>query len=208
MVRSLFHAGTGKSGRSVDLHVRLKIGLCFVKEFSLSYIGMAAAIGQSINILIVIRRLAADWHQHVPRTHAGFLLDANFLRSLDAGMDHNDPAKVVKSYHHQWWTARTSPPMTDLLNAANIGVFLDHHRNLSGINMTVTDMIAFKPSYSWSQGITFQLVSSNIQCNECRLYCRISIGTLDDLRRPCLSPLYSIWTLSTAKSTQVHPNYL
>ena len=126
---------------------------------------MAAAISQSVNIPIVIRRLAVDLHWHVPGTHAGLLLDADFLRSLDAGTKHDDPAKVVKSYHHQWWTAQTSPPMTDLLNAANIGDFLDHHHNLSGIDATVMDMTPFKPSYGWSRGVTFQSASSNIQCD-------------------------------------------
>ena len=142
---------------------------------------MAASIGQSINIPIVIRRVAADWYRHVPKADAAFLLDPEFLRSLDAGTNQDDPAKVVKSYHHQWWTARSSPPMTDLLNAANIADFLDHHRKICGIDETVTD-IPFKPSYGWSRGVTFQSVSPNIQCNECRLYRGISIGTLDDLR--------------------------
>ena len=72
--------------------------------------------------------------------------------------------------------------MTDLLNAANIGDFLDHHCNLSGIDMTVMNMTPFKLSYGWSQGVTFQSASPNIQCDQCQLYRRISIGTVDDLR--------------------------
>ena len=144
---------------------------------------MAAAIGQSINIPIVIRRLAADLHRHVPGIDATLVFDPDFLSSLDSGTDHHDPTKVLETYHNQWWTARKCPPITDLMNPETITDFLTHHRGLT--DNPCKDPLPVgpvKPSYGWSRGVYFDSVSANIQCNECRLYRGISIGALDELR--------------------------
>ena len=154
----------------------------FVKEFTLSYIGMAAAIGQSINIPIVIRGLAMDLHRHVPGSDT-LLFDPDFLFSLDTGTDHDDPAKVVKSYHQQWWTARTPPAITDLMNQQNIADFLKHHHRLTESDSpNILPVAPVKPSYGWSRGVNFDSVSPNIQCHQCRLYRAILIGAEDELR--------------------------
>ena len=140
---------------------------------------MAAAIGHAINIPIVLRALASDLHRWVPGTDLRF--DPEFLRSLDAGTDHNDPAKIAESYHQQWWSARSSPPATVLLNAHNIAQFLEHHHKVTDMDATVPDLLS-KPAYTWSRGVTFGSVPPEIGCDRCRLYRAVSIGALDDLR--------------------------
>ena len=140
---------------------------------------MAAAIGHAINIPIVLRALASDLHRWVPGTVLTF--DPEFLRSLDSGTDHNDPTKIAKSYHQQWWSARSSPSAMVLLNAQNIAQFLDHHHKVTNMDDTVPDLL-LKPAYTWSRGVTFGSVPPEIDCDRCRLYRAVSIGALDDLR--------------------------
>lgn len=140
---------------------------------------MAAAIGHSVDIPIVIRALASDLRNYVPGTILNF--NEDFLLSLDAGTDHHDPAKVVKSYHCQWWSAREAPPTEDLLNAHNIREYLKHHREVSELPESDPPLLA-KPSYTWSRGVTVGSLPPKIDCDRCRLYRSVAIGALDDLR--------------------------
>ena len=59
---------------------------------------MAAAIGHPLDILILIRDLAAHLYCWEPGTN--FAFDSEFVLSLDAGTNHDNPAKVVNSYHN------------------------------------------------------------------------------------------------------------
>jgi len=68
----------------------------------LTYIGTAAAIGEPINIPLIIRALAADYYQH-GREQLRIVWDDEFLLSLDAGTGKDDPTAIVESYLYAWW---------------------------------------------------------------------------------------------------------
>ena len=127
----------------------------------------------------MIRDLAAHLYSWEPGTDLTF--DSQFVLSLDAGTDDDDPAKLVTSYHNQWWSAPTAPPTEELLSSHNIAQFLEHHRQFTPTAPPVANPLT-KPSYTWSRGVNIGSAPPKLDCDRCRLYRAITISALDDLR--------------------------
>src|SRR5277367_3924414 len=95
----------------------------------MAYIGMAVAIGQSLDIPIIIHSLAFELSRRRERT---FQLDADFLAFLDAATQPEDEGAVATSYFYEWWSALVQPYEDEVLDFATIQVCLEHHRIATG----------------------------------------------------------------------------
>jgi hypothetical protein len=71
------------------------------QQFALSFIGMAAAIGQVCNIPIILRNLVAYFYRHAS-SNLPVAFDLHSLLELDAGCDGDDLSCPVASYHLDW----------------------------------------------------------------------------------------------------------
>jgi hypothetical protein len=82
----------------------------------LSFVGTAAAIGQVIDIPVIICSLARDFYWSAVRHNYSIPLDHDFLVSLDAGITLAD-GETVKKFDCAWWThANTLKDPKTLLN--------------------------------------------------------------------------------------------
>ena len=99
--------------------------LTLFKEFVLSLIGIASALGQQLTIPIVIRTLA-DSLAFVQDENLPFHPDSQFLDTLDAG-NH----ELVPSYKLQWWTGRKPKDLgkVEILGASTVRACLSHFRD-------------------------------------------------------------------------------
>jgi hypothetical protein len=99
-----------------------------IQEFALSHIGMAAAVGHTIDIPIMIRALTAYTFRG-----KGMRWDPEFLMALDAGDDEDDLAAVAPSYKFSWWSRTTADKFCCYMDWDNIEICLEHHRRVTGI---------------------------------------------------------------------------
>ena len=99
---------------------------------ALSYISLAAALGQSIDIPIILRALTSDYHQNGPDS-LPILFDHKFHLYLDAGSDPEDLTAVAPSYHLPWWTSESDVVEMDIMSPYSVDECLLHHHNIMGI---------------------------------------------------------------------------
>ena len=160
-------------------------------ECCFSYIGVAAAIGQSVNIPIVVRTLSHDLYQFGFMPNTGFSPGLDLLVFLDGdlcsfGEDH--PSLLVEDFHVPWWRS-SSPPIkyTSYLSFATLKTALAKHReflrDVSPAN-SLPNPAAFhdvlnKPAYSWHPDVRTDLDNP---CTRCRLYRAVALGTMDKMR--------------------------
>jgi hypothetical protein len=140
---------------------------------------MAAAIGQPINIPVVIRALACDYYRNGQDT-VRMALDDEFLRTLDAAADEADPTALVSSYQYQWWNEPHHEGMI-ILSPDTIEECLEYHNLLTksrGIVLGRTE----KTKYTWCRDFSLDPHGVKIDCIRCRLYRGVAMGILDDLQ--------------------------
>ncbi|KAF8801756.1 hypothetical protein BYT27DRAFT_7261668 [Phlegmacium glaucopus] len=99
----------------------------FQQMFVLSYVGAALAVGQVIDVPIIIRSLATTM-AHVAEEHLPMAFHPNLLAVLDIGTDNDKPTCLVDSYALAWWNSnrQTAPDM--ILNTNNLERCLMKHR--------------------------------------------------------------------------------
>src|SRR5208282_352982 len=140
---------------------------------------MAAAMGYSINIPVIVRALAGQLFR------AGDLnppieINREFLLALDAGDDEEDLATVTTDYHNQWWTAPTEE-CVPLLNWWTLDDCLAHHRKVTGIKGILPPSL-LKTTYTWSRHLADAgPEGKEMLCEKCRLYRGVALGVLSNL---------------------------
>jgi len=76
------------------------------QRFILSYIGMATAIGWSVEIPIILCSLA-DSMAELPENKLPLAIHPNFLATLDIGAyEEDNKCQVIKGYNLGWWTGQ------------------------------------------------------------------------------------------------------
>ena len=98
-----------------------------MQTFALSYIGMAAAIGRSINIPVIVRSLAKDFYAHASHEEHLISLDMEFLLALYASTSNEQAGTFVDKYALAWWKIKGPPPKKSILTSANIRMCLAFH---------------------------------------------------------------------------------
>ena len=93
------------------------------QNLALECIGLAAAAGDIIDILIIIQRLAS--HIRHGRSH---VLTPAMLSILDAGNHPSHPTGIVKAYAADWWTKDFAPHTDHVLHLNNLPECLEFHR--------------------------------------------------------------------------------
>jgi hypothetical protein len=152
----------------------------FSQQFTLSYIGRAAAICQPINIPLIIRALTrALSHKNTPPVSVTF--DRDFLLFLDAGTEDDDPAAVVNSYHNQWWRHGMEPSAEQWLSLETIDACLRHHQTVSTTAKSAPAGL-LKTRYTWSRHVQSLPADTTLDCPRCRLYRGVTMGVRDDLQ--------------------------
>ena len=93
----------------------------------MSYVGMATATGQVVEVPIVLRSLAASLAQ-VPCAELPIPFSLGFVAMLEVGTNIEQFGRIVKAYKHSWWKATHSPAKGHYLNAQTLEQCLTHHR--------------------------------------------------------------------------------
>ena len=162
--------------------------LTLFKEFVLSLIGIASALGQQLTIPIVIRTLA-DSLAFVQDENLPFHPDHQFLDTLDAG-NH----ELVPSYKLQWWTGRKPKDLgkVEILGASTVRACLSHFRDQK-LKATVLPAGAGAGSTSSPAGSTSLPAGSTSlhagstllpgagQCQSCNKYRQLLSDVLQDI---------------------------
>jgi hypothetical protein len=107
--------------------LRLLSILTIFQVFVLSYVGMANAMGQILDIPIIIRSLAIS----IALLREGSLpaeFEPDFLATLDIG---NPERPIIAQYAHAWWKAPKpiNLDLADILDSSSLQLCLDEHRD-------------------------------------------------------------------------------
>lgn len=156
----------------------------------MAQIGVAAAIGRSIDIPILIRTLGQNLNREGYRPSASFAPDTALLTYLEGELGGTGPNVLgmqVDDFHLPWWH-RPIPQLkyTSYLSFATIHAALDLHR-------TKTKQVFInpqskrpdrsselnKPAYTWHPDTQRDLDNP---CTRCRLYRAVALGAYDKLR--------------------------
>lgn len=161
-----------------------------LQECCLSHIGVAATIGRSVNIPIIIRTLGHELYQSGYQPFSHFKLGTDFLTYLDgdlSGAGRSDPDMCVEDFYLPWWRGSAPPTKyTSYLSFLTIGPALQKHQEYirawpaSADASKSTDFTPRlnKPSYTWHPEINNEV----IPCTRCRLYRSVALGAHDRLR--------------------------
>ena len=148
-----------------------------MQTFALSYIGMAAAIGLSINIPVIVRSLAKDFYAHAGHEERLISLDMEFLLALDASTSNEQAGTFVDKYTLAWWKVKGPAPKKSILTSANIRMCLAFHRDQ--FKKSAGDPAKMmKPEYVWKPSAG----DKQGNCARCRLYRAVALGVLDELQ--------------------------
>ena len=168
---------------------------CF-KELCFSYIGVAAAVGQPLNIPVIVRSLAQDMYRVGMIPDGLFRPGLELMVYLDGNLSSNgldDPALGLELFHLPWWT-RANPPTSNpssylssatlkhalhvyrqQLEAAAIPFSLPHSIHSLGDELN-------KPAYTWHSSVNDNLPNVSNNCTRCRLYRSVALGIMDQVR--------------------------
>ena len=137
---------------------------------------MAAAIGQSLDIPIIIRSLAFQYSRGRDVT---IKFDADFLALLDAATQPEDEAAMAPSYFYEWWSALVEPYDNELLNFLTLQDCLEHHHIATGTLGVLPSRIRGE-RYEWPAEVKRLADVTALPCKGCRLYRAVSGVALED----------------------------
>jgi hypothetical protein len=157
----------------------------------LAQIGVAAAIGRSIDIPILVRTLGQNLNQNGYNPNVPFTPDAELLAYLEGGLSGTGPDDLgilVNDFHLAWW--RDSIPemeYTSYLSFATIHTALEKHRGYVAtiyVHPQKAKRPDFsselnKPAYTWHPDVDRNLDNPYTRC---RLYRAVALGAYDKLR--------------------------
>jgi hypothetical protein len=176
---------------SRTLFDRLKI-----KLFILSYVGMASAVGQIIEVPIIIRSLS-DSMGMLQQDDLPIPFHDDFLMTLDIGAHQKDNnSRVVGKYDHAWWNGRKprSLDLVEILNLSNITDCVDTHKKQLASSTSRGEIgrsseISTWPSMPGPFGIERRSCTGPVPlpgpvsrgCSQCLVYHGILMNTIDDI---------------------------
>ncbi len=152
--------------------------------------GVAAAIGRSVNIPIIVRSLGHELYRCQLTLNNGFKPSPDLLAYLDGNLSGNgrdDPHLLVEDFHVPWWRGSLTPQKyTGYLSFATIRTSLMKHRQyieqayltLEKEPLNESEELN-KPAYSWHSEVQSD---RDDDCTRCRLYRAVSLGVYDQLR--------------------------
>jgi len=153
---------------------------------------VAAAIGQPLNIPILVRSLGQDMYRVGMTPDRAFRPGLELITYLDGNLSSNgldDPALNVASFCLPWWTGSKMPTnsQSSYLSSTSIKSAINHYRlRLAealipfGVPHTISNLAdeLNKPAYTWHSSVNDDLPN----CTRCRLYRSVALGVLDQLR--------------------------
>ena len=160
---------------------------CIIQELCFSYIGVAAAIGRSVNIPIIIRSLGRDLYQSGLKQDSMFRPGVELLTYIDGNLSSyglDDPNLLVTEFHLPWWGGpRGKINHTTYLSYSTLtDALAEHRKQLESVGITKrldTLQDRNKTFYSWHPEVYADLGNP---CTRCRLYRAITFGAVDRLR--------------------------
>jgi hypothetical protein len=146
---------------------------------------MAAAIGQTIDIPVVIRSLSRDFYRSAARNNYSIPLDRSFLLAMDAGIT-TATGQMVDQFECAWWIQDNLVAVdAQFLNHNNIDLCLVFHRlQISLLPISETPHLSHsntKPFYIWKPDAAAPITETD-SCKRCRLYRAVAMGTMDEHR--------------------------
>ncbi|KAF8958977.1 hypothetical protein BDZ97DRAFT_1923289 [Flammula alnicola] len=172
-----------------DAEMQRWMQYCLREElfYVLGFVGAATAVGQVVEVPILIRSLA-DNLAHARRQLLPMAFHSSLLAALDAGIDADSPAALVPTYAFDWWNGDAPPERLERLTFTTIQTALDvHHKQ----HPTVRQGRQLIPTPQAKFGLR-----STADCERCR-------GN-EDLTRDLMTELQSIYQLAdgmAAKTT-------
>ncbi|KAF8804423.1 hypothetical protein BYT27DRAFT_7025902, partial [Phlegmacium glaucopus] len=173
--------------------------------FILSYVGIANAIGQTVDVPIIVRSLA-DSMAMLQQDDLPIPFDPEFLMMLDIGAHESDnKSRVVEKYNRAWWNGRKPRSLA-------IAKILDHsclpkclHMHKIQLASTCRGEIVDCPQVPAKPTMPAALAGAGTdasagQCQQCVLYRDI----LGDTLRDFLDVHRFSNTMSTASKNQWH----
>ncbi len=88
--------------------------------------GMAMALGQVVDVPIVLRSLAADFYAN-PESESPLSFDMDFLLMLDSAPEKGSPSELVELYYMPWWNQNGLQDRPTLMNNTNIDKCLSQY---------------------------------------------------------------------------------
>ena len=125
---------------------------------------MAAAIGQPLNIPVIVRSLGQDMYRIGMRPNGELWLSLELITYLDGNLSSNglnDPALGI-SFELPWWNGSKAPSATSYLCAVTLHSALDHfHKQLAaaiipfGVPHSIRNLKEElnKPTYTWHSSV-------------------------------------------------------
>ena len=139
---------------------------------------MAAAVGQSYEIPIIIRILASLLY-FCPYGST-ILTDRHYLDVISSGTSADDPSAVADSYIRDWWNADSKPSADQNLQYEVLHQALDHHRHVTNKNRQLPPT-STKEKHTWWRDFSDTPRGTARYCENCRLYRKEALGLADNL---------------------------
>jgi hypothetical protein len=156
---------------------------------------VAAAIGQPLNIPMIVRSLGQDMYRFGMTPNMRFRPGLELITYLDGNLSSNgldDPALSAQIFDLPWWTKKKMPTAgVFYLCSATLRSALDLYRQElvatlidCGVPHHIPDYSneLNKPAYTWHSSVNDPLPSSSNTCTRCRLYRAVSLGLMDQAR--------------------------
>lgn len=156
---------------------------------------MAAAVGQPLNIPVIVRSLGQDMYRIGMTPDRAFRPGLELIAYLDGNLSSNgldDPALAIELFYLPWWDEAQMPTnKTPYLTMSSLKSALDHYRirlTEAQIPFGVPHYISNlanelnKPAYTWHSAVNEDLPNTPIECTRCRLYRAVGLGVMDQLR--------------------------
>jgi hypothetical protein len=156
---------------------------------------VAAAIGQPLNIPVIVRSLGQDMYQVGMTPNRTFRPGIDLMAYLDGNLSSNgldDPALSVQSFHLPWWTSTQMPTSrSSYLCSTLLKSALNHYRKRLadamipfGVPHTIVNFAdeLNKPAYTWHSSVNDNFSKYPSDCTRCRLYRAVAVGVMDQLR--------------------------
>ncbi|KAF8964534.1 hypothetical protein BDZ97DRAFT_1918966 [Flammula alnicola] len=164
-----------------DAEMQRWMQYCLREElfYVLGFVGAATAVGQVVEVPILIRSLA-DNLAHARWQLLPMAFHSSLLAALDAGIDADSPAALVPTYAFDWWNGDAPPERLECLTFTTIQTALDvHHKQ----HPTVRQGRQLIPTPQAKFGLR-----STADCERCR-------GN-EDLTQDLITELQSIYQLA------------